>query len=98
MSSKYFVASLQDLAEVQLMASIVWDVARRRSVAASSGQYVSLILNGQAAREEITKLDYLALDNETRCPTVAVTKYQLMPLDGPEYLRPQIFCYPQARS
>jgi hypothetical protein len=84
MDSKYFVASLQDFAAVQLRALIVWDVARRRSVAATSG-YVSLILNGQATREEITKLDCLALDNETRCPAVAVTNYQLTPLNSPEY-------------
>jgi hypothetical protein len=57
MSSKYFVASLQHFASVQLRDLTVWDVSRRRLVAASSGHHVSLILNGHATQEEITKLD-----------------------------------------
>jgi hypothetical protein len=73
MSSKY----LLDFSAVQLRASLVWDVARRRLVAGSSGQHGSLILSGQATREEIAKLNCLALDNETRCSAVAVTNYQL---------------------
>jgi len=93
-----FKRSLQYFAAVQLRALTVWDVARRRLVAASSDQYVSLILNGQATEEEITKLGCLALDNKTRCSATAVTSYQLTPLNGPEYQRPQIFCYPQLRS
>jgi hypothetical protein len=53
MSSKYFVASVQDFAAVQLRPSLVWGVACRRLVAGRSG-HVSLISIGQATREEIT--------------------------------------------
>jgi hypothetical protein len=81
-----------------LRALTVWDVARRSLVAASSGQHISLILNGQATQEEITKLYCLALDNERRCSAVAVTSYQITPLNGSKYRRTQIFCYPQVRS